>query len=339
MRGRGPAPIPYAPRGVLVDPHGRRLRYLRLSVTDRCNYRCAYCMPAAGIPLRPRAERLTLEEVARLGRLMCEMGFDKIRLTGGEPTVRQGLVRLIASLQGTPGLRDLSMTTNGWDLLTEAAAYREAGLSRVNLSLDTLDPERYRAITRTGDLSRVLAGIEQLLRLRWTPVKLNMVVMRGFNDDEVVQMVDRFVDDPVDVRFIEYMPFGGDAERTVPWAETRARLERRYRLVDDAGREDDGPATRFRIAGSPWRIATIAPQSHRFCHRCNRIRLEADGSLRTCLARSSRDRSLRDAMRAGASDDDLEQIIRTAAGAKPRHYTTDELGRPRYEGNMSQVGG
>lgn len=339
MRGRGPAPIPYAPRGVLVDPHGRRLRYLRVSVTDRCNYRCVYCMPSEGVPQRPRASRLTLEEIARFGRLMCEMGFDKIRLTGGEPTVRRGLRRLITELREARGLRDLSMTTNGWNLLTEAARYRDAGLSRVNLSLDTLDPERYRTVTRGGNLSRVLDGIDLLLRMRWTPVKLNMVVIRGFNDLEVLDLVDRYIDAPVDVRFIEYMPFRGDGQRTVPWAETRAVLERRYRIVEDPGADPAEPATRFRIAGSPCRIATIAAQSHRFCAHCNRIRLEADGNLRLCLARSSRDHSIRDAMRAGATDDDLEGLVRDAVFDKPRQYGMDERGSPRYEGCMSQVGG
>ena len=339
MRGRGPAPIPYAPRGVLVDSHGRRLRYLRISVTDRCNYRCMYCMPAEGVPLRPRTERLTLEEMARFGRLMCEMGFDKIRLTGGEPTVRQGLCHLITDLRGAPGLRDLSMTTNGWNLLTEATHYRDAGLSRVNLSLDTLDPERFRAMTRGGDLSRVLDGIDLLLRMRWTPVKLNMVVIRDFNDLEVLDLVDRYIDHPVDVRFIEYMPFRGDGQRTVPWAETRAMLERKYRIVEDSSAENSGPATRFRIADSPCRIATIAPQSHRFCGHCNRIRLEADGTLRLCLARSNRDHTIRDAMRAGATDDDLETLVRDAVVTKPRQYGMDESGSPRYEGSMSQVGG
>lgn len=339
MRGRGLAPIPYAPRGALVDPFGRRLRYLRISITDRCNYRCRYCMPAGGVPLRPRAERLTLEEIARIGRLMCEMGFDKIRLTGGEPTVRRGLPWLISQLHGIKGLRDLSMTTNGWNLLTEASRYREAGLSRVNLSLDTLDPQRFHALTRGGDLTRVLAGIDHLLEMEWTPVKLNMVVMRGFNDHEVVDLVDRFIDQPADIRFIEYMPFQGARHKIVPWAETRAALERKYQLVEDQSTDQMGPAARFRIIGSPCRVATIAPQSHRFCDQCNRLRLEADGTLRTCLARSDGEHSLRHALRANLSDEVLENVIREAVLGKARHYLTDEGGRPRYEGNMSQLGG
>jgi len=322
---------------VLRDPFGRRLRYLRLSVTDRCNYRCVYCMPETGVALGRRADRLTFEETARLGRILCEMGFDKIRLTGGEPTVRRDLPRLVRQLAGTPGLRDLSMTTNGWNLFRQAWRYREAGLSRVNLSLDTLDPERYQEVTRVGRLSRVLDGIDLLLRMKWTPVKLNMVVMRGFNDTEVVSFVDRFIDQPVDVRFIEYMPFRGQARRTVPWQETRAALERRYRLIDD-GRQD-GPATRFRIAGSPCRVATIAPQSHRFCGSCNRIRLGADGTLRMCLARSGQGLGLRDPLRTGATDDDIEELIRLAVRDKPLHYGLDQAGRALFEGQMSRVGG
>ena len=339
MRGRGPTPIPVAPRGVLRDPFGRRLRYLRLSITDRCNYRCVYCMPESGVPLRPRSERLTLEEIARVGRVLCEMGFDKIRLTGGEPTLRRGLPHLIGLLRGNPGLRDLSMTTNGWDLFNRAARYREAGLSRVNLSLDTLDPRRYQEVTRVGRLSLVLDGIDLLLRMKWTPVKLNVVVMRGFNDAEVVTLVDRFIDHPVDIRFIEYMPFCGDAWRSVPWSETRSVLERRYRLLDDGSQDDSGPATRFRIEGAPGRLATIAPQSHRFCGQCNRIRLEADGSLRMCLARSSDGLCLRGPIRRGATDDDLEELVRRAVLEKPIHYGVDGQGKALFEGHMSQVGG
>ena len=339
MRGKGPPPIPYAPRGVLVDSHGRRLRYLRLSVTDRCNYRCVYCMPDEGGPQRDRRELLTLEETARLGRLLCEMGFDKIRLTGGEPTIRSGLPRLIRSLRGTPGLRDLSMTTNGWNLAREAQTYRDAGLARVNISLDTLDPERYRQLTRVGRLQRVLDGIDLLLRMRWTPVKINMVVMRGVNEHEAVRMVDRYIDHPVDIRFIEFMPFQLTDDRTVPWSETRSILEPRYRLVPDGPCIRSGPETRFRIAGSPCRVATIASISSRFCGTCNRLRLQSNGRLRLCIASPEAGASLREALRAGATDDELEQQIRAAVEYKPGAYRVDGAGRPRFEGHLSQLGG
>jgi len=310
-----------------------------MSVTDRCNYRCVYCMPPEGVALKPRMQHLTYEELIHLGRVLCEMGFDKIRLTGGEPTVRKGLPHLIRGLRGLSGLRELSMTTNGSNLATHASIYRDAGLSRVNISLDTLDPARYRSVTGGGRLSRVLDGIDVLMRMHWTPIKLNMVVRRGFNDDEVVAMIDRFVDQPVDLRFIEYMPFVGERHLTIPWAETRAAIERRYRLVDDGRDGDLGPATRFRIVGSPCRVATIAPQSHRFCDRCNRIRVECDGTLRMCLGDRRGRVPLRAALRTGIPDDALEALIREAADSKPGHYRVDWRGEARFDGAMSRVGG
>lgn len=339
MRGKGRAPEIHAPRGVLVDPFGRRIRYLRVSVTDRCNYRCRYCMPASGIALQDREELLSLEEIARLVRVACEMGFDKVRLTGGEPTLRRGITDLVRALAGTPGLRDLSMTTNGATLARLAPALRDAGLNRINLSLDTLDPDRYRTLTRGGELAPVLEGIDALLAMGWTPVKLNVVVMRGINEDDPLRMVERFGDQMVDVRFIEYMPFGSEADQPVPWAETRAILERRYTLEPDGSVSEGGPATRFRIAGLHCRVATISAMSRQFCDSCNRVRLSSDGRLRTCLAAGTPARSLRDLLRDGSDDDGIEEAIRAAVAHKPRGYGELEAGSEAFTGRMSRIGG
>lgn len=339
MRGRGRAPVIHAPRGVLEDPFGRRIRYLRISVTDRCNYRCRYCMPAGGIAIQDRKQLLRLEEIVRLVRIACEMGFDKVRLTGGEPTLRRGITDLVRELAGTPGLRDLSMTTNGATLARTAPALRDAGLKRLNLSLDTLDPDRYRELTRGGELAPVLEGIDTLISMSWTPVKLNVVVMRGVNEDDPVRMVEHFGDRMVDVRFIEYMPFGSEADRPVPWAETRAALERRYTLEPDGSVSEGGPATRFRIAGHRCRVATISAMSRQFCDSCNRIRLSSDGRLRTCLAAGTPASSLRDLLRRGADDDQVEGAIRAAVAHKPRGYGELEAGEEAFAGRMSRIGG
>ena len=339
MRGRGSPPEIHAPRGLLVDPFGRRIRYLRVSVTDRCNYRCRYCTPTGGIAVQDREDLLTLEEIARLVRVACEMGFDKVRLTGGEPTLRRGISELIRNLARTPGLRDLSMTTNGATLARTARALREAGLKRLNLSLDTLDPALYRRLTRGGELAPVLDGIETLFEMGWTPVKLNAVVMRGVNEDDPVRMVERFGDRMVDIRFIEYMPFGDGADQPVPWAETRAAQERRFTLEPDGSVGEGGPATRFRIPGLRCRVATISAMSRQFCDSCNRVRLSSDGRLRTCLAAGTPARSLRELLRSDADDDDVEASIRDAVAHKPRGYDELDEGDEAFAGKMSRIGG
>ncbi len=322
-----------------MDPFDRHIRYLRVSVTDRCNYRCRYCMPGIGVRPQERDRLLSLEEITRLVRVACEMGFDKVRLTGGEPTLRRGLPDLIRRLARTPGLRDLSMTTNGATLGRDASALREAGLRRINISLDTLDPDLYRTLTRGGDLAPVLAGIDALLAMGWTPVKLNTVVMRGVNEGEALRMVERYGDAMVDIRFIEYMPFGASEDEPVPWAETRASLEARHTLEPDGSVTAGGPATRFRIAGLRCRVATISAMSEQFCGSCNRIRLSSDGRLRTCLAAGTPAESLRDLLRDGADDDALERAIRAAVARKPQGYGQLEGARAAFSGRMSRIGG
>lgn len=329
-------------RAPIVDPYGRRIHYVRLSVTDRCNFRCLYCMPEEGVPVIPHAEMLTFEETGRLARILAEMGVDRIRLTGGEPTVRRDIAGLVAriALAREAGLADLSMTTNGYCLARLAEPLRQAGLDRLNVSLDTLRPERFERLTRrpASFLVDVLSGIEATIGMGWLPLKLNVVVCGGLNDDEAPDFVRRFASVPVTIRFIEYMPFSQHRFAFVPWEQTRERLLRHFRLVPacDVG---SGPAECWLAEGTQVRVGTIRALSHGFCERCNRVRITSDGRLKCCLAFEKETVSLRDVMRAGGSDADVERAIRKAVLAKPgSHECTQEGGRP-FDGSMVRIGG
>ncbi len=328
-------------RAPLIDPFGRRIHYVRLSVTDRCNFRCSYCMPDEGLEFLPRDHLLTFEEIERLGRVLSQMGVDRIRLTGGEPTLRRGIVDLVGRLASAKayGLTDLSMTTNGWNLRELAVPLRSAGLDRLNISLDTLDPARSLEITGTDRLDDVLAGIAEVVRLDWLPLKINVVVCEGINHTEVLSLVDHFSSLPVDLRFIEYMPFGSSRFRLVPWAQTRSRIEERYRLVPVEGPLGSGPATYFSVVGTPLRVGAIGALSRQFCAGCNRIRITSDGRLKNCLAYEPHMVSLRDVLRAGGSDDDLEWAVRWGLGSKPFSHISQEDGTNPFEGQMVQIGG
>ncbi|MCK6526023.1 GTP 3',8-cyclase MoaA [Myxococcota bacterium] len=329
--------VPSPPRGPIVDPFGRRIRYVRVSVTDRCNFRCVYCMPAAGIDVRPRAEMLTYDEIVRLAGVLAEMGVDKIRLTGGEPTVRRDFVKLVERLSPVPGLRTLTMTTNGWNLAEIARPLRDAGMTRLNVSIDSLRPDRFRTLSRVGELGAVLRGIDTLVDMGWTPFKLNVVMVQGVNDDEAGEFVSRFADVDCEVRFIEWIPFGVEGWRLVPWRDVRARIEERHRLEPLDGA--DGPAARFAVVGRRARVGRIAALSHQFCSACDRVRVTSDGSLKTCLAYEPRMVSLRDVMRATHDDDALEAAIRAGIAHKPLSHACDEEGEGRFEGAMVRIGG
>ena len=327
------------PRGPIVDPHGRRIHYVRMSVTDRCNFRCVYCMPDEEFERTERDELMSFEEFERLGRVLTEMGVDRIRLTGGEPTVRRDIVDLVQRLARLPGLRDLAMTTNGWNLRKLAGPLRDAGLTRLNISIDTLQRERFLAITKVDRLDDVLAGIETVADLGWLPLKLNVVVVRGMNEDEVADFVERFAALPVTIRFIEYMPFGTSRFGLVPWATTRARLEERYTLLPSAGPDGSGPANYWSIVGTPVEVGAIGALSRQFCEACNRVRITADGRLKTCLAYEPEMVSLRDVLRNGGSDDDLEATVRRGMLHKPAAHITGRDGSNPFEGHMVQIGG
>ncbi|MCY1265366.1 GTP 3',8-cyclase 1 [compost metagenome] len=269
-----------------IDGCGRHVDYLRLSVTDRCDFRCVYCM-AEDMRFLPRQQVLTLEEIERVARIFVARGVRKLRLTGGEPLVRPGIVGLCERLAALPGLRELCMTTNGSQLVRHARALHDAGLKRLNISLDTLDPERFRAITRTGELRQVLAGIDAAQAAGFTGIKLNAVVMKGRNADEVPALVDFAIEHGLDISFIEEMPLGQvGREREESFcssAEVRALIAERHELLDSA-EQSGGPARYVRLADHPQtRIGFISPHSHNFCSTCNRLRLTAEGRLLLCL--------------------------------------------------------
>lgn len=340
-----PPRLPGAERqsdGPLLDPYGRVHTYLRLSVTDRCNYRCTYCMPADGLQWMPREHLLTFEESTRIVRVLAGMGVRKVRLTGGEPTVRRGIEDLIANLAQIPGIDDLSMTTNGHRFARRAERLAAAGLQRINVSIDSVDPDQFRAITRGGDLGRVLASIEAALALGMTPVKLNCVIMRDTNDAQVLEMVQAFESRPeVVIRFIEFMPFS-DVDRRrrhVPASEMRERLGEHYTLEPLGRPRGGGPAVEWRVAETGQRIGFISPITEHFCEACDRLRLQADGHLRTCLSREAAP-SLRDLLRGGLTDEALAEVLRDRLWSKVAGHEAHLDGDFRaFDGSMTSVGG
>ncbi len=274
------------------DAYERPIQYLRVSVTDRCNLRCVYCMPEEGVPLLAHEEILRNEEIVRIVRIAVELGFSHIRLTGGEPLVRRGIVNLVADLARIPGLDDLSMTTNGVLLKDHAEALARAGLRRVNISLDTLRPERFRRITRWGDLEDVLEGRKAALAAGLRPVKINVVVVRGLNDDEVVDIARLTLEPDWHIRFIEVMPLGAGihwaGDGVVPSAEIRHRIEAALGpLTPVYGDVGVGPARYYRLPGAEGTIGFISAVTEHFCHYCNRLRLTSDGRLLPCLLSSA----------------------------------------------------
>uniref|UniRef100_A0A832I315 GTP 3',8-cyclase n=1 Tax=Eiseniibacteriota bacterium TaxID=2212470 RepID=A0A832I315_UNCEI len=333
---------PAVPAGALTDTHGRTVRDLRISVTDRCNLRCVYCMPAEGMPWLPKAQLLTYEEIARFTRVALSLGVTGVRLTGGEPTVRHDLpvlVRLLHALR--PGL-DLSLTTNGLKLPAMAGELRDAGLTRVNVSLDTLDRERFRAIARRDQLAQVLAGLAAAKRAGLSPIKINAVLMRGFNEDEAVPLARWARDEGFELRFIEWMPLdhqkSWSRDRLVPADEILERVHAAFPLEPAAGEDPSAPATLYRYRDGGGRVGVIASVTRPFCGHCDRIRLTADGQVRTCLF-AHVEYDVRDLMRGGASDADVAVLLRAAVLRKePGHL----INSPRFvqpARGMSAIGG
>ncbi|MBA2320166.1 MAG: GTP 3',8-cyclase MoaA [Deltaproteobacteria bacterium] len=327
--------------GPLLDRFARRHDYLRISVTDRCNYRCTYCMPAEGLDWLPKSQLLTFEEIERIATAFAGMGVRRLRLTGGEPTVRRGLPDLVARLAAIPGIDDIALTTNAHLFAKLAGVLAGVGLRRVNISIDAIDPDRFREITRGGDVHRVLAAIDASLEAGLSPVKLNCVVIRGVNEEEIVPLVQRFAGTPVQVRFIEYMPFDQDSRKKhIPGAEVRARLAAHMPLepAPDA-RVGGGPAATWRVRDTGQIVGFISPITEHFCEACNRLRLSADGHLRTCLSRD-RTPSLRDLLRGGATDADLASAIRGMVWGKVAgHEAHLDSGWRGFEGVMTRIGG
>ena len=336
------SPNPAVPPAGLMDPQGRIVRDLRISVTDRCNLRCVYCMPAEGMPWLPKDQLLSYEEITRFSRVCLDLGVNGIRLTGGEPTVRMDLPVLVRMLHDLKPDLDLSLTTNGLKLAAMADELRGAGLTRVNVSLDTLDRARFHAIARRDRLADVLAGLEAARRVGFAPIKVNAVLMRGFNDDEAVSLAAWGREHDYEVRFIEWMPLDfqhqWSREKLVPAAEILEAIGAVFPLAPDEGTDPSAPASRYRYLDGRGTVGVIASVTRPFCGHCDRIRLTADGQIRTCLF-SLREYDFRKAMRSGASDAEVAELLRAAVWRKePGHLINSPFFEQPLRG-MSAIGG
>ena len=324
----------------LSDSFQRPINYMRISVTDRCNLRCVYCMPAEGVKLMAHSDILSYEEIYTIVKAAAELGINKVRLTGGEPLVRLGLSELVRLLASIDTIDDISLTTNGILLAQQAAALKEAGLRRVNISLDTLKPDRFQQITRCGRLEDTLEGIAVARAVGLNPVKINMVVMSGVNDDELPDFAARTVGDGWNVRFIELMPTnGGDSvsSKLVSVSDMRRRIESLGKLEPCQVSVGNGPAKYFCLPDATGTIGFITPVTEHFCYQCNRLRLTADGKLRPCLL-SEEEIDLREPLRCGAPALELKNLIEKAIASKPRGHHLAK--GSKYNGRpFSQVGG
>ena len=325
----------------LSDSFQRPINYLRISVTDRCNLRCIYCMPEDGVELMSHTDILSYEEIYTVARVAAEMGINKVRLTGGEPLVRAGLPDLVRLLSNIDAIDEITMTTNGVLLARYVQELKDAGLSRVNISLDTLKPERFNMITRCGRLEDTLEGIEAARKTGLEPVKINVVVMAGINDDEIADFAAKTISDGWHVRFIEHMPVNGDDSDKLAFVSVSDMKQH----IDPLGKMEpyrtsagNGPAKYFRLPDATGTIGFITPITEHFCYQCNRLRLTADGKLRPCLL-SEDEIDLREALRRGAPADELKALIAEAIARKPAGHNLGQ-GNDRRKGRpFSQVGG
>lgn len=313
----------------MQDQFGREIRYLRVSVTDRCNYRCVYCMPPEGV--KKKEQILSLEEILEITRAAVKLGVRKVRLTGGEPLMRRGLPWLCAALAELPGVEDLTMTTNGALLAPVAKELREAGLQRVNISLDTLDPQKFARITRGGGLEDVLAGIKAAADCGLTPIKLNTVLLRGINDDEISALVELTRRWPVELRLIEWMPVGGTGLLASVYAPDKLVLEQVPEL--ESLNRQEGVARLYHLPGALGTVGLIAARSDHFCGTCDRLRLTADGKLKPCL-HSQREIPVR-----GLAGKALERAILQAVQEKPAQHPDLSQGPAECLRNMNEIGG
>ena len=315
------------PQKALVDQFGRTITYVRISVTDRCDFRCVYCM-SEDMEFLPRQQVLSLEEIARIARIFRELGVEKIRLTGGEPLVRKGIVKLVEDIGGL-GLNDLAMTTNGSQLPHMAHDLRAAGMDRLNISLDSLDAEKFRSITRTGDLNKVIKGIDTAVEAGFKGIKLNSVIMKNRNDHEVLDLVEFARSRGIDISFIEEMPLGEISDHTRDETfcssdEVREIIEQRYDLIPSTA-DTGGPSRYFRMPDSQSKVGFISPHTHNFCGDCNRVRLTVEGRLLLCLG-NEHSKDLKGLMRRYPEDDEpIREAIISAMDLKPKehHFTTD----------------
>ena len=335
-----PNAVPHEP---LTDSFQRRLTYLRLSITDRCNLRCRYCMPQSNFSWMPSENILTFEEIHRLCRAFCASGIKKIRLTGGEPLVRKGLTGLIRRMKHLDGLEEICLTTNGTLLGEYAAELLDAGVTHINISLDTMVPDTYASITGADMFQQVWDSILKVIELGFPQVKINAVVIKGVTDSDIYDLARLATIYPIDVRFIEFMPVGDkipwSPESMIPSHEIRTLLEQRMGQMEPVVRSAGaGPASLYRLKGAPGLLGFISPLSHHFCSTCNRLRVTADGKLRLCLFSDS-EIDIKTPLRQGMGDAELEQFLRKAVAVKPEGYHA--LGKKQVSCNkrMSSIGG
>lgn len=324
----------------IADAWGRNIFYLRVSVTDRCNFRCAYCMPPTGVEWLSHREILSYEEIERVIRVAARLGVYKVRITGGEPLLRKGLINFIRNVAAMPGILDLAMTTNGGLLSEYAAKLKEVGLTRVNVSLDTLRPDRFKQLTGTDMLEKVLEGIEAACNTGLTPVKINVVVMKDLNEDELADFARMTLTKPYQIRFIEHMPFRSAKGKN----EKLVSVSRMKEILAAGGfptllptTQGDGPARVFRIPGALGSVGFISPVTSHFCEECNRIRLTADGRIKPCLL-SDQEHNIKTILRSGCTDQDLEDYLVKAVWDKPSQHLLDEATTELNQG-MFKIGG
>ncbi len=325
----------------ITDQHNRIIDYMRISITDRCNLRCIYCMPSDGVKTIKHAEILSYEEIIRIVRIAADLGVRKIRITGGEPLMRKNLLYLISSLSEISGIEDLSLTTNGHLLKQYARQLALAGLKRVNISLDSLDPQRYKEITRGGDINLVLSGIQEAQNWGLLPIKINMVPVRGFNDAEIENFARLSIITPYHIRFIEFMPIGAkefwNNDRYIPTDEIKHRVSSIAPLMPISFKKS-GPANYFSFENAKGAIGFISPVSDHFCISCNRLRLTAEGKIRPCLF-SETEIDIKSAMRSGATDGEIRRLLILSAEIKPSGHNMNEDKISKHLRPISQIGG
>lgn len=326
---------------LIKDKYERTIDYMRISITDRCNLRCIYCMPSEGVKSMEHKKILSYEEIIRIVRIAAGLGVKKVRLTGGEPLTRKNLSYLISSINSIEGIEDISLTTNGLLLKKYAQPLASAGLRRVNVSLDSLRPDRYREITRGGDINAVMEGIDEAEKAGLMPIKINMVPIRGFNDDEIEEFARLTLKTTYNVRFIEFMPIGArdiwSHEKYISTEEIKERVSKIAPLLPVKIRRS-GPARYFRFEGAPGVVGFISPITHHFCSSCNRLRLTSDGKLRPCLF-SETEIDLKSAVRCGASDEEIERLLRLSIEIKPEGHSINHEKCFAHLKPMSKIGG
>lgn len=338
--------VPPATSRVLMDKFGRVHDYLRISLTDRCNLRCVYCMPAEGMQFMDNEKHLSFDEIESVVRVAAKLGVTRLRLTGGEPLVRANVEELIARLAAIPGIDDIALTTNGIFLARKAEALKAAGVTRVNISLDSMRQERFEKITRGGDVSKVLAGLDASIRVGFRPIKLNVVLMKGFNDDEVDNFLRLSIEQDINIRFIEYMPIGHDddnwRELYLPLTFVNERCEALGLKLEPASAVfGNGPSENFKLPGAKGSIGLIHPVSSHFCESCNRLRLTADGNIKPCLFWQD-EFNVRNYI---GDDQALEDLFFRALDVKPENHEMakvlihEELSHTPTVRRMSQIGG